>query len=378
MKKLKLSFFKNQVKCFAEKDIYPLTKNPYNLFKQVIDPNDSNYKIFYTNYHGVEHKSFVPIKLQDNISCEEFLSIFAKEKSTKQNVLTSKNFEMHKTNTYIPNKYIISGIPTQPRSRDPLTILDQTLDFENLKYRNLTPLMEKDFQSQKFQKFLNTFLKQSSIDKKDINTEAIFNLLKAGQNLKDQMKKYKWVISAVFENINQLINPSDNTKLKKTVLDFNFSHEFSFENNKYNNNLSNLEDIFTVHSKENNFLIPITIFMGKIEDENNNTQCKAVLDNFNILRKLSIWKMDKNPKETVNHNFGIVTNLQHWKFTFYNRPLNYHLETPEDFLVSLDYDLGIEDKYINLDNYCLLLKILKGLMSIKKEATYSLSNEEKL
>lgn len=311
-------------------------------------------KELFFKYQGIEYRSKLPEGVE--ISVQDFLNKFTKDAYGKYTAPdrsnTHKDFEIFKNGKYIPWKYLISEIPTATLEKNPLTVVDSTLTLDNIKFRGINHLRDGfNTHSNTLQLFLNSFLNKYSVNKENLATDDIQRLIKAIKEVKNTSTKFNYLISSILSKIA--------LGERKRV------SYFIKQNEHYDLNSVNFNDIkgiFVLESVINNCKIPVTIVNTDsfLAEKDNNLLSKemnkALVTNLDLVRKLAI-------KNNLKYNFGVVTNLYKWKINLYRRPEEKSsLETENDYLTSLQYDLHLSDSHVDLDTFSILLKILKGLI----------------
>ena len=287
-------------------------------------------KNVFFKFQNIEYRANVPLGLKVN----EFLDTFGKD---RPNIMNSKNLEIFKNQFYIPFNHTLTDIETKSMETNPLTVIEDKFSVVNMRYRKINHLREPfNAHSNKLQDFLNIFLDKIKLEK--LNTEDFIRYYKSVDKIKSSNLKFSTIITLLLKNI---VNGEFLSDYSIEMSEFDKTDEFNLLIIKTNNNL----------------YIPITLVLDGLNFD------ECIMKNFTILKKISL-------KYDINHNLGIITDLQKWKFSYYNREPsenNRLVESEKDFLLSLKYDLAIESNKINENTYNILMKIIKGITQVSHQ-----------
>jgi hypothetical protein len=290
----------------------------------------SESKNLFFRFNNIEYKAVIPKDTKRTV--QEFLDLFGKEKGN----LSSQDFEVFKNDKYISNDTLINDITTKTLEENPLTVVEDKFTCKNIRYRKLGHLKEPlNVHSQIFQQFLNEFIKTNNIGASDINSEAILRYYKTMSKVTSTNTKFSNLLSLVLKAIN---------------LRYDFDHTLGLkEFNKHDET-----ELLIINSK-NGLKIPITMVLSTDATGSKDSDFnESALNNLNVLRKMCM-------KNKTDFNFGIVTDLYKWKFNYYQKPADKHIEGDSNFMLSLKYDLPITNHHINTNALAYILKIVNGI-----------------
>jgi hypothetical protein len=286
-------------------------------------------KTVFLRFQNIEYKSSVPTGIKVN----DFLDTFAKGRKANR-----IDYEIFKSGYYLSGDKILDEVNTTCSENDPLTIVEDTFTVKNMKYRKINHLTEPyNTHSNKFQDYLNTFLEKYNVDK--VNNDDIVKYVKTVDSIKSSEFKLSQVVSMLLKNCLKNIKVMNDYTLDMNGLD------------KKN------ENGLIILKTHNDLKIPLSLVIdGDNFDE-------KIMKNFTTLKKLCL-------KEGVNSSFGIITDLNKWKVICYQKCIvdgKRKIESEDDFLLSLKYDLGIGSSGVNETSYQILMKIITGISDIKQE-----------
>jgi hypothetical protein len=329
----------------------------FSLFKGL---NKTNFcskektEIFF-QFYNVEYKSIIAKGKKTTV--KDFLNLFGQQRGN----LSSKDFELIKGNEYIKKTEIINNFETKPLEQNPLTIIEDKLTPKNVKFRNLQHLWNPlNFNSGPFQQFLSQFiLDQGGADNHNkilnIDTEGILRHYRTINKIKSTNLKFSNLLRILLKSLN---------------LKFEYDYTLTLEEVDKHSETG----LFVITAK-NGLIIPITMVLepnGEVLSDNSDALFnQAVLNNLNLLRKFSL-------KNKNDFTFGITTDINRWKFSFYKKPVGSSLEGEDNFLLSQNYDLLINSNHLNTPTLSNLLRIINGLSNINIEkGIHFNTNEEK-
>jgi len=312
-----------------------------------LEKKETEFKNFYFNFQNMEFKSQIPTNVDQSIG--DFLVHFSKDRTlSAKREFKREDFEVCKGGKYLNHNILINKLETGT-DKSEIIIYEDKLALNNIRFRNYIRLLNPfEASDQSLQVFLNKFIESVKIDKTKIDTNYIKTLTKTLGEFKSN--KSKGVI-AVLSLLEKIRNLSDN----KINLDFhtNFSLDMSKLTKRSKDNL------FIIKNVDSGFYIPVNFVVSSNVNESKEKFDNEIIDNFDTLRRIS-------RAYDIKSNFGIVTDFYNWKFNFYRREENL-LEKERNFLTSLKYDLSVNDEYINENGYLILLKVLSGITSVRKD-----------
>lgn len=345
---------------FSKRFFSQATSSQIKVKESTLHPN-VDYKPTFFLYKNLEYRALFPTNLDQTV--KEFLEKFAEGKSKKPGDYTSKDFEVVRNGHYLPLDFNISNLATKTYDKDPLTVLDEKLTLNNIRFRGLNHLSNPlNTFSNSFQEFLNTLLQTSKLDAGRIDKKNIQRILKSLDNIRGNNTKLLIALTSYLDMIQQSLE-------RKYAIRTNYILKLGEFNKNDKKNVILLENL------DNALYVPINVIVARSEEEKQREFNENIIDNMDTLRKLSI-KFDN-----VSSNIGIVTDFYTWKFTFYQRPgnsdendksQNDKFESPSDYMTSLKYDLSITSENVNESYFLILSKILHGILSLDREKINSL------
>jgi hypothetical protein len=302
----------------------------YFLKLQRVNFCTSESKNLFFRYQNIEYKAIIPKDTKRSL--QEFLDIFGNEKGN-----SSKDFEVFKKDKYINLNTMINDIPTKSQEEYPLTVVDDKLTTKNVKNRKLINLKDPlSIHSAIFQQFLNEFIQADSAKASDIDTEGILRYYKTMSKVTSTDTK--------FMNLLLLLTKSVGVK-------FEAAYTLGLEEfNKHD------ETELLLIKSSNGLQIPITMVLNDGGAKENDFN-EGILHNLNVMRKMCM-------KNKTDLAFGVVTDLYKWKFTYYQKPIDMLIESENNFLLSLKYELSITNAHLNIHSLLYILKIINGLSTV--------------
>ena len=339
-------------KNFATSHIKLNTTKATNTF-----PNSQiEYQNFYFKHQTMEYKAQIPKRPSQTIL--EFLDMFSKERSTTTKQYTSRDFELCRGEKYLKLSQTLNEIETSPNDKEPVVLLDSTLNISNISYRGLKHLSNPyQDSSQALQTFLNSFLDKINVPLDKVNKESIISKLSSFTSLDGNKSKTESVIVAIISQLEQIF-PEKNIKLE-------FKLNYNIDMKEFNKN--NIVDAFIIKNVNNDVEIPVNV-LSPVNDESERIKKFdiEIINNMDLLRKLA----EKN--KTIL-NFGIITDLHNWKINLYHKPKDEFLEKSSDFLTSLKYSLSASSADISTHSLAIILRVLAGILTVDQKQVKKIS-----
>ena len=347
MQKLNFSLLRNISKNFTS------TATPKLKIKSIKENSNNlkiEYKPFYFKYQNIEFKADLPASVDQSL--KEFLDYFGKDRSLfTKTKLNCKNFEAYKGGKYLPLNFLLNSLNTHTNDSNALTILDEKLTLNNIRFRNLNHLRNPyESASQSLQTYLNGFLENVNLVENDWGADSIKSLLKSLGDARGNNPKLIIMVGSFLD------------KIKNASKDFKPSIQIrnNFHLSMQEFNKTDKENLFLIENSQNGIKIPVNIVNYKSEEEKTLKFSENIIDNLDTLRKIST-------KFNTTSNFGFVTDFYSWKINYYRKPDNNSVEDPFNYLTSLKYNLSISSEYVNENIYSILLKVLTGIINADPE-----------
>ena len=200
-------------------------------------------------YRKIEYNSSLPSNV--DISVKDFLNLFDQKYDFTPNSENKKNYQdyqIFKNGRYAPLDFLINRIDTYRDAPSPLTLIDFDLNFQNFSYRNITNYKNPiESHSNKLQVFLNTFLENTKV--KQFDNNYIPKMLKTIPNFVNDSNRLHQLAASLIGN--------DNTEgVFKTGVNIDLS----------NIDRKSLNNITTLRSNVNDFIIPLTLVKDSIKN----------------------------------------------------------------------------------------------------------------
>jgi hypothetical protein len=316
----------------------------------------SEYRDLFFNYQNVEHRAALPINYKQ--SFREFLEKFAEQRSDKKFNYTSKDFEIVKDGKYLKLDTNVDDLKTKAYDPKKLIILDDKLTINNLRFRNINNLSNPyEHVSHSFQDYIMNIVDNYELSTSKYDKKEIHKILKSLQNYNSNSTKIIIAISTYLEYLAKIGNN------KRKNLDINFKTNFTLDLDKFNK--YNKKGLIILDNK-NGLLIPFNIVSSRNEEEKRIKFNYEIIENFDTLKKISL-------KYNIQSNIGIVTDFQSWKFNYFKRPDNDELESKNNYLTSLKYELSITSEFVNEITFEILSKIVHNFISFDTNEINSLN-----